>query len=80
MTIKLKWGCPKCGARGEETLPEGVRPDQSARYNIPAAHRNASPGCRVEHPDIGDKAYDTAPGIAASERLKSTPRTDGRGN
>ena len=50
------------------TLPEGIRPDQSARYNIPATHRNASPDCPVEHPSVGDEAYENAPSLATSKK------------
>ena len=80
--MKLKWGCPKCGARGKEKIPDGDNPMKLAFYNLPAVHRNASPDCPVEHPDVGDEAYETAPGTAASNRLKRsgfTPRGT-RGN
>jgi len=73
--MKLKWGCPKCGTRGEVTLPEGIRPDQSARINVPAAHRKASPDCPIEDPGIGDEAYENAAGTAASARLQHSGRT-----
>ncbi len=65
---KVKWGCLECGARGEIEQAQGIRMDQTVRLSLPAIHRNASPGCKVEFPFLGDEAYEKAGALAVAQQ------------